>query len=193
MVIGDQNHPGLLMYNLSNENPMWDATREAALRLVHQLDNSRPVTNTSGIPPDPTSHFRPYGDDIRKYFRDQHTADNRGARYRDDDFYQQKHRYEGYLDCIYYLGEVNSVTGPSNWYKVYESILPHKVARPGYDLNIYMENHDKISDGFSRWRLDRFGTGNIKTPDVVSVQAARTQITNLQCKKVIIIRINMVN
>ena len=173
MVIRDRNHPSLLMYNLSNEDHSWDSTREAALRLVHDLDNSRPVTNSSGVPPEPTPHFRPYENMIRTDFRDQHTALNRGARYVDDDFYQSTHRREDFKDCIYYLGEVNSVTGPSNWYKVYESILPYRKERPGYDVNIYEENHDKISDAFTHWHLDQVGSGNIKTPGDVSVQAGR--------------------
>jgi len=173
MVIRDRNHPSLLMYNLSNEDHTWNSTREDALRLVHDLDNSRPATNSSGVPPDPTPHFRSYENVLRTDFRDQHTALNRGARYQDDDFYQLTHRREDFKDCIYYLGEVNSVTGPSNWYKVYESILPHKNERPGYDLNIYKENHDRISDAFTRMRLDQFGSGNIKTPGDISTQAGR--------------------
>jgi beta-galactosidase len=173
MVIRDRNHPSLLMYNLSNEDHTWSAAREAALRLVHDLDNSRPVVNSSGVPPDPTPHFRPYENKIRRDFRDQHTAGNRGARYNDEDFYQATHRREDYKDCIYYLGEVNSTTGPSNWFKVYESILPNKNKRPGYDLNIYEENHDKIVEGFTNWRLGEFGSGNIKTPADVTVQAGR--------------------
>ena len=173
MVIRDRNHPSLLMYCLSNEDLTWDSTREAALKMINMLDNSRLVTNSSGIPPDPTHHFRPYESEIRTDLRDQHTADNRGPRYLDDDFYQKEHRTEGFKDCIYYLGEVNSVTGPSNWFSVYESILPHKDQQPGYDLNIYKENHEKISDAFTDWRLGSSGSGNIKSPVDVSLQAGR--------------------
>ncbi|HKL21254.1 MAG TPA: hypothetical protein VJ904_05575, partial [Tichowtungia sp.] len=94
-------------------------------------------------------------------------------RYNDADFYQKRHRREDFEDSIYYLGEVNSVTGPSDWYRVYQSALPKMDERPGYDSNIYKENHDRLLHVFNRWRLSEAGSGNIKAPGDISVQAGR--------------------
>ena len=173
MVIRDRNHPSVIMFNLSNENHNYNSLRKASLELVNELDDSRLVTNSSGIPPDPTPHIRPYEKEIRRDFRDQHTAENMGARYKDADFYNDRHRTQEFKDCVFMLGEVNSVTGPSNWYKVYNSIPAKGTKYPGYDSNIYKENHDKIASSFIKWRLGESGSGNIKTPEDVSLQAGR--------------------
>ena len=173
MVVRDRNHPSLIVFNLSNEDQNWTPTRQKALRLIHELDNSRLIINSSGVPPTPTPHFRPYEDSIRTDYRDQHTAENRGARYIDEDFFQKEHRMDSIKKSIYFLGEVNSTTGPSNWYRVFEDIKPDMDTRPGYDLNIYEENHAKISNNFDKWRLSELGSGNIKKPEDVSEQAGR--------------------
>jgi beta-galactosidase len=173
MVVRDRNHPSLMIYSLSNEDQNWTPARERALKLIHELDNSRLIINSSGIPPELTPHFRPYENIIRTDFRDQHTAGNRGERYVEEDFWQEKHRVDTFMNCIYFLGEVNSTTGPSNWYEVYEDIKANMSTRPGYDSNIYEENHAKIANNFDRWRLGETGSGNINSPEDISEQAGR--------------------
>jgi hypothetical protein len=43
----------------------------------------------------------------------------------------------------------------------------------GYDLNNYEEIHGKIRENFQSWRLAMFGSGHIRTPSDVSMQAGR--------------------
>ena len=172
MVIRDRNHPSLIIYSLSNEDSNFPEARLDALKLINSLDDSRLIVNTSGPLDDRKriQHFRPYENEMRTDNFDEHTAANRSPRYGDDDFYQKEHRNDTIIDGTYFLGEVNSVLGPINWYKTYNDI--QKSGKKGYDTNIYKENHDKIKDAFDKWNLDK-GSGNIKHPDDVSVQAGR--------------------
>ncbi|MFI3322685.1 MAG: glycoside hydrolase family 2 TIM barrel-domain containing protein [Rikenellaceae bacterium] len=173
MVIRDRNHPSLIIYNLSNEDNRYYATRREALELINKLDNSRLITNTSGghIEGNSIAHIRPYQSEIRVDFLDIHTAFNRFSRYDDSDFYQDEHRTVEFTDRPYFLGEVNSVTAPSNWYKTYKDI--QSTQKVGYDTNIYKENHDKIRDNFDLWQLSKTTDNSIKSAEDISIQAGR--------------------
>ena len=172
MVVRDRNHPSVIVYCLSNERSEFPRARKEALKLIHSLDNSRLIVNTSGpldervrIP-----HFRPYENTMRWDNYDRHTAENQSPIYTDKEFYQIEHRTDTVPEGTYFLGEVNSVSGPINWVKTYNDIKAS--GKIGYDTNIYTGNNDKIVDGFNRWNLTS-GSGNIKTAEDVTVQAGR--------------------
>lgn len=172
MVIRDRNHPSLIIFSLSNEDNIYTKTRREALELINSLDDSRLVINTSGPYKDiDINHIRPYESEIRTDYLDRHTAYNRSPRYGDDDFYQEEHREISYEDRPYFLGEVNSVSGPENWYKSYQDIQAS--GKVGYDTNIYKTNHDKTLDAFQRWNLSSVGSRTIQSPDDVSMQSGR--------------------
>ncbi len=173
MVIRDRNHPSIIIFSLSNEDQYYYKTRKEALELINSLDDSRLVINTSG--PYKTfmdiEHIRPYESNIRLDYLDRHTAYNRSPRYGDDDFYQEEHREITYDDRPYFLGEVNSVSGPENWYKTYKDIQAQ--GKPGYDTNIYKENHDKVEENFERWNISSIGSRSIVSPEELSMQCGR--------------------
>ncbi len=172
MIIRDRNHPSMIIYSLSNEQNAFPREREEALALVHSLDNSRLVVNTSGPLDDKHKipHYRPYEDTLRWDNYDFHTALTQSPIYTDREFYQYVHRRDNYTEGTYFLGEVNSVPGPINWYKTYEDIL--STGKKGYDTNIYAENHAKTKYAFDNWNLTE-GSSSIKRPEDVSVQTGR--------------------
>ncbi len=173
MVLRDRNHPSLIIYSLSNEDPAYYKTRREALELINSMDDSRLIINTSGPHQAITEikHIRPYEDEIKDNYLDRHTAYNRSPRYGEDDFYQEDHREVVYDDRPYFLGEVNSVSGPENWHKSYKDIQAS--GKVGYDTNIYKENHDKCAENFERWNLSSVGSCTIKSPDDISMQCGR--------------------
>ncbi len=175
MVVRDRNHPSVIIFSLSNEDNVYHKVRREALELINKLDDSKLVINTSGPWRDEEiAHIRPYESTIRMNYLDRHTAYNRSPRYGDDDFYQKEHREIMYDDRPYFLGEVNSVSGPENWYQTYQDIK--KSGKPGYDTNIYKLNHDKTAENFERWNMSRVGREEhrvIKSPADVSLQSGR--------------------
>lgn len=173
MVIRDRNHPSLLLYTLSNEDHTYTDARESSMRMIQELDNSRLITNSSGYDPLPTKHIRPYESEIRNDYIDDHTPIGTSARYPDTDFFNTIHRSQKYTDKVYVLGEMTSVSGPANWYQVYEDNTHDLDRRIGYSTNIYRENHQKIIENFDKWKLSKVGSGNIKTYADVSMQCGR--------------------
>ncbi len=171
MIVRDRNHPSVIIYSLSNEDNIFHRARKEALELISSLDDSRLIINTSGPYKTDTNipHIRPYESAIRNDYFDVHTAYNRSPIYGDDDFYQELHRTHKFDDRPYFLGEVNSVSGPINWYKTYKDIERSGVT--GYDTNIYKLNHDKIAEAYEKWNLSK--SENINSPDDVSMQAGR--------------------
>ncbi|MFI3278836.1 MAG: glycoside hydrolase family 2 TIM barrel-domain containing protein, partial [Rikenellaceae bacterium] len=172
MVIRDRNHPSLIIYSLSNEDSNFPLARKEALEMINSMDDSRLIVNTSGPLDDriQIQHFRPYQSVMRMDNYDDHTAKNQSPIYQDIEFYQKEHRNDTITNGTYFLGEVNSVSGPINWVKTYKDIKA--TGKVGYDTNIYKGNHDKLVDAFSRFNLES-GSGNIKSPEDISMQAGR--------------------
>ncbi len=175
MVVRDRNHPSMIIFSLSNEDNVYHKVRREALQLINSLDDSKLVINTSGPWRDEEiAHIRPYESEIRMDYLDRHTAYNRSPRYGDDDFYQPEHREVMYDDRPYFLGEVNSVSGPENWFQTYRDI--EASGKVGYDTNIYKTNHDKTVENFERWNLSRVGREEhrvIHSPEDLSQQCGR--------------------
>lgn len=167
MVIRDRNHPSLMIYNLCNEDFFWNELREKVMRMIHDLDGTRLVCNSSGWLK--MNHMRPYENTIRLDYIDDHTIEST-ARFNEKEF----KGHEIYNDSnLIYWGEVRCYTGPSNWYecaKIQEA-LPEK--NPGYDINIYKPLHDKIVEFYNQNDLENIGSKNIKSYSDVTKQAGR--------------------
>ena len=167
MVIRDRNHPGLMVYNLCNEDFFWNELREKVMRMIHDLDGTRLVCNSSGWLN--INHMRPYEDTVRLDYIDDHTIEST-ARFNEKEF----SGHEIYNDSnLIYWGEVRCYTGPSNWYNCarLQEELPNN--NPGYDLNIYKPLHDKIVEFFDQNDFENIGSKNIKSYSDVTKQAGR--------------------
>lgn len=167
MVLRDRNHPSLMIYNLCNEDFFWNELREKVMRMIHGLDGTRLVCNSSGWLH--MNHMRPYEDSIRLDYIDDHTVEST-ARFREEEF----EGHTTYNDSnIIYWGEVRCYTGPPNWYLCagQQQGLSHE--NPGYDLNIYETLHQKISDYFKHFDFPGTGSGNIRTCEDLTRQAGR--------------------
>lgn len=175
MVIRDRNHPSLMMYCLANEDNNFPAIRDQALKLIHKLDPTRLALNSSGAnggghqPQVRECHFRPYENEIRSDFRDTHGAFTGAANFHEGDIRSMDAYQPG---CLNYWGEVRCYTGPANWFKIGNAILPDN--QPGYDRNLYAPMAAKLSDFFTRNRLADTGSKIIKSPADISTQAGRS-------------------
>lgn len=181
MAIRDRNHPSVIIYCLMNESNQWYPAREEAMRAINKLDPTRLVVNTSGsqFPEDQTdyekfhvNHIRPYETGIRDDFLDIHNAGNTGGRFPETDFFAVTRMHVP--NKAFFPGEVISSTGPRNWVKTYDMLdrLPGP-KRPGFDTNIYTENHAKQTAAFTEWNLDKIGSRSIQSAEDISVQAGR--------------------
>ncbi len=167
MVLRDRNHPSLMIYNLCNEDFFWNELREEVMRMIHGLDGTRLVCNSSGWLN--MNHMRPYEDTIRLDYIDDHTVESE-ARFREKEFNSHQTRNDSNL---IYWGEVRCYTGPPNWYSCaeFQNRLPDK--RPGYDMNIYQPLQDKIIRYFDQFDFPGTGSGNIRSYDDLTRQAGR--------------------
>ena len=182
MTLRDRNHPSLLIQNLSNEDNRWDATRKQAMATIHSLNPAILVCNASGHsgegnvgavyyfhaqPSGPDNHIRPYEDNIRHDFQDDHTVGSTSA-FSETTF--QSHLKDAGKDLFYY-GEVFCHTGPANWWLVVEQEKESPIG--SYDASSYQLNHDKIEKAFTDWNLGQVGSKLIKSPADVTRQAGR--------------------
>jgi beta-galactosidase len=178
MALRDRRHPSLLVINLSNEDNRWQPLREKLLRRLAALDGTRLLLNTSGAEFTDKAedrggiyHIRPYESELRRDFLDYHNAMNIGARFNEGAVFVGTHR-NPHEAGVYYPGEVISTTGPSNWFlsaEMQKDLVPD---RPGYDLNIYAGNRDKIAAAFKDWNMAGAGGGLVRRPADVSTPAA---------------------
>ena len=170
MAIRERNHPSMIWFNLANENDRWDSLRERAMRLLHGLDDTRMVTNSS-----PWSshirHMRPYESDIRLELSDYHTVNSYSRFSEAEDLGSHPLKDDAKLR---YWGEVRCFTGPSNWFKTAEEQRSNLDGGIGYDCrDTYLPLHDKIVELFTRHRLAETGSRVIASPAEVSTQAGR--------------------
>ncbi len=140
MVVRDRNHPSLIQYSLCNEDDGWTPSRQSALKLVNELDDSRLALNTSGngqfmhnIP-----HYRPYENTVRYDYADHHTVQS-------EKFFPETDLSSHNSDsdsAILYWGEVRCYTGPE-----ISPLICQKTQ--GYDLNLYTSANEKLQSIFS--------------------------------------------
>jgi len=183
MVMRDRNHPSLLIYTLCNEDNEWTNKREYAMRLIHELDDSRAIVNSSGGSwggyMKGTHHIRPYESEIRTDYNDHHTVDA-GIYFEERDLnpkYDPKgDNGKGAIDhitaidsTIVYWGEVRCFPGVFNSYLIHQQ----NHGRGGYDMNLYESQSKKIADLYERCRMQGMANGAIQTPADLTKQAAR--------------------
>ncbi len=140
------------------------------MRLLHGLDDTRMVTNSS-----PWSshirHMRPYESDIRLELSDYHTVNSYSRFSEAEDLGSHPLKDDAKLR---YWGEVRCFTGPSNWFKTAEEQRSNLDGGIGYDCrDTYLPLHDKIVELFTRHRLAETGSRVIASPAEVSTQAGR--------------------
>ncbi len=175
MVIRDRNHPSLMIYSLCNEDNRWTLTREYGMRLIHKLDPTRLIINSSGGDSGGYSyggvpHIRPYEDEIRLDYNDNHTvkADvslnesdlNKSVSQFNKDPKQKVVHVSIDSTAITYWGEVRCYAGTFNYPLIYsQGIANTKV----YDLSMYSSQALKVKDLFERCNLKGMGNGDIQS------------------------------
>ena len=163
----DRNHPSLLWYTLCNEDNYYNPLRKKALLEINDIDNTRMIANSSGW--GNIEYIRPYETKIRNDFNDYHTVKSE-SRFQDSEF--NSHRPDNDT-CLYYWGEVRCYTGPPNWFNVVESSSHGSDLKPGYDMNLYRPMHEKIGRFFQLYDFPGTGSGRIKSPADLTLQAGR--------------------
>ncbi|MDR0844190.1 MAG: hypothetical protein LBN71_03140, partial [Tannerella sp.] len=175
MVVRDRNHPSLIIHNLCNEDIVWNDLRQQAMQEVHALDEARLVVNSSGGNAGNQGrnihHIRPYENEIRQDFTDDHTVQAE-TYFEETDF--DRHVPEN-DNSIKYWGEVKCYVGPDNWYEIAAMFDPLKkektAAYQGYNYSLYLDFGQKIKAFFEEHDIAKTGSGIIRTPGAIS-QAA---------------------
>lgn len=175
MVIRDRNHPSLMIYSLCNEDNRWTLTREYGMRLIHKLDPTRLIINSSGGDSGGYSyggvpHIRPYEDEIRLDYNDNHTvkADvslnesdlNKSVSQFNKDPKQKVVHVSIDSTAITYWGEVRCYAGTFNYPLIYSQGIANT---KGYDLSMYSSQALKVKDLFERCNLKGMGNGDIQS------------------------------
>jgi beta-galactosidase len=171
MVIRDRNHPALMIYSLANEDNIWGLIRQHAMQLIHQMDDSRLIVNSSGGTGGrgvvEINHMRPYEKYVRTDYIDPHTV---AAKV----FFDEKEllSHNNPIDStILYWGEVRCYAGTFNSYLIYKQ----NGGEGGYDLNLFESQAKKTEEIFNRCRMKGKANGDIQSPEDLSKQAARGQ------------------
>lgn len=196
MTIRDRNHPSLLIYSLSNEDNMWTNTREKSMRLIHELDSTRLIINTSGgnnggFSDGGIAHIRPYCDEIRKDYNDHHTVqstviidenDLNLVNYSKGDKTKIEHISNDSI-TITYWGEVRCYAGTFNYPLIYEQGIKNK---KGYDIPMYKSQAEKAYELFNTSNIIGKENGKISTVYDLTKYAGQGQYyTNGRLEQVI--------
>ena len=193
MAIRDRNHPSLLIYSLSNEDNVWSDAREKAMRIIHGLDSTRLIVNTSGgnngaFSGDGIAHIRPYDDEVRNDHYDHHTALS-GVILNENDLNLSSCR-DGKIEhfsndstAITYWGEVRCYAGTLNYPLIYEQGSKHNL---GYDLGMFRSLAEKAHDIFETSNIKSAEDGAIKSVNDLTRYAGQGQYyTNGRLEQVI--------
>jgi beta-galactosidase len=165
MVVRARNHPGMIMYCLSNEDYGWSPWRKDYLKMINELDNSRFIVNSSGYEPIPNYHFKPYSNKIEQDYIDEHTVGS-GSQFLEAHF----DSHYPHIDTVFsFYGEVACYTGPPS---VVELVEKAEMER-GFDLNLYNPLYNKIQELFYSCKMDSTGNGSIRTPADITRQVSR--------------------
>lgn len=165
MVVRARNHPGMIMYCLSNEDYGWSPWRKDYLKMINEMDNSRFIVNSSGYEPIPNFHFKPYSNNIEQDYIDEHTVGS-GSQFLEAHF----DSHYPHIDTVFsFYGEVACYTGPPS---VVELVEKAEMGR-GFDLNLYKPLHNKIQELFYICKIDTTGNGSIRTPADITRQVSR--------------------
>lgn len=176
MVVRDRNHPSLLIYSLANEDLEWTLGREMGMRIIHALDDTRLILNSSGgncgkINKKGIHHIPPYGEEIQLNYTDNHTALS-GKQLMESDLkpVDEHNHYSEADSTIVYWGEVRCYAGTFN----YPLLAEQGKVNKGYDYSMYVSQSEKLNDLFER---GCFGTDNqeIKTVFDITQLAGKGQ------------------
>ena len=173
MVRRDRKHPSVIAWNLGNEVCAFDYIHQRIFRETWALDNTRLLLNQSGGvwggPSGWVPHFRPYEDQPRLDFVDNHTVDS-DSRFQEGDLLS--HREEP-RDSLLYWGEVRCYTGPDNWVRLANE------GPLGYDGAAYAKMAGLLSAYHARNRLAETSGGLIASPaDITRLAATGLMYTN---------------
>lgn len=152
MVLRDRNHPSLLIYSLANEDLEWTLGREMGMRIIHSLDDSRLIINSSGgnggkINKKGIHHIPPYGAEIQLNYTDNHTALSEKQLMESDLRPIDEHNHYSEADStIVYWGEVRCYAGTFN----YPLLAEQGKVNKGYDYSMYVSQNKKLNDLFKR-------------------------------------------
>ena len=155
MVKRDRNHPSLLIYSLVNEDMVWSSAREMAMRLIHSMDNTRLILNSSGGSSGRVDeenkrgihHIPPYGNEIQRNYLDFHTAFSTKQLMETDLVPKTETNHFSVADsAILYWGEVRCYAGTFN----YPLLAKQGAHTGGYDYSMYLSQTEKLKDLYGR-------------------------------------------
>ena len=192
LAIRDRNHPSLLIYSLSNEDNVWSHTRENAMRIIHGLDSTRLIVNTSGgnsgrFSDGGIAHIRPYDDEVRNDYYDHHTVQS-GVVLDENDLDPLKstgkiEHVSNDSTAITYWGEVRCYAGTFNYPLIYEQGARKNL---GYDLGMYKSLAEKAGDIFRTSNIRGAEDGAITSVNDLTRYAGQGQYyTNGRLEQVI--------
>ncbi|WP_071134065.1 glycoside hydrolase family 2 [Millionella massiliensis] len=177
LVLRDRNHPSLLIYSLANEDLEWTPAREMGMRIIHRMDDSRLILNSSGgnngqIYKNGQYHIPPYGDRIRTDYADHHTAQSTIQLMESDLCPTSEHNHHSVADStILYWGEMRCYAGTFN----YPLLDQQGAACGGYDRPIYQSQSRKLNDLFDRCRFGLEDDSPIRSVFDITRQAGKGQ------------------
>ena len=171
MVKRDRSHPSLVIYNMINEqwlkdrpdtNSALQSIRESDMKDAHAVDPSRQILYASAWATNNNDeelvklHMRPF--DQTQYHRgwwDAHRAD--GPELWMQEFYKSPTDHYGKTEDskeIVYWGEEGAVSAPPRLDSIKADVL--KMKYPGWDGEIYLDQHKAFADFLERKRLTPF-------------------------------------
>lgn len=171
----DRNHPSLIMHCLCNEDNVFSPLREKVMQLIHTINPTVLVINSSGgdlfnifqqAPANMIKHIRPYQNEIREDYEDNHTVEDYKGIFWEP--YLHVHAYR--TNNLQYWGEVHDYPGPDNWYAAFEMLKNQS----NWDRQFFKPLHAKISEYFHQHDLPASSRGVIQTPADVTRQAGRS-------------------
>jgi len=165
MIVRARNHPGMLIYSLSNEDYGWSPWRRDYMLMINQMDDSRFVVNSSGYDARLNFHIKPYKKEIEKDYIDEHTVGS-GSQFLEDHF----NSHYPHVDTVYsFYGEVACYTGPPSVVSLVEQANMNR----GFDLNLYTPLYQKIQEIFYSCKMDENGSGVISNPSDITREVSR--------------------
>lgn len=166
MVNRDRNHPSVVIWSIVNEQCTFDYIHKKIFDETSKTDNSRLLVNQSGgnygdasgyIP-----HIRPYENNPRLDYMDDHTVDSKSSFQESDLFAHNSHNDS----TIIYWGEVRCYTGPDNYY-----LLANPEKKEGHDYQSWEVLGRKTEAYFKQNDFSKHPS--IKSPADLSIQAGR--------------------
>lgn len=166
MVIRDRNHPSVVIWSIVNEQCTYDYIHKRIFEETWKADNSRLLVNQSGghygDASGPIPHIRPYENNPRLDYQDDHTVDAK-SRFQESDLFSHESKNDS---SVIFWGEVRCYTGPDNFY-----LLSRPENKQGYDFRSWELLGEKTAAYFRQNNFSKHPT--IKEPADLSREAGR--------------------